>query len=71
MIFHLYLKGYGTSKIANKLNQNKILTRYNKVANKINIGGVEKNQMDFKWVDGTIYSILNKMIETLLTSDNK
>lgn len=58
LIFDSYLKGLGTVKIANKLNQMGILTRYNKVAESVDFKGLKKEGKDFSWVDGTVYSIL-------------
>jgi len=62
LIFHLYQSGLGTSKIAQKLNQNKVQTRFNKTDKNIIINGLEKEPKDFKWVDGTIYSILKNRV---------
>ncbi|MGC4023402.1 MAG: recombinase family protein [Cyclobacteriaceae bacterium] len=64
LIFSKYLSGLGTMSIANYLNEKKILTRYNKLFNekKVNINGIEKEGNKFKWVDGTIWSILNNSI---------
>jgi len=59
LIFELYLNGNGTKKIANELNRRLIPTRYNKCVTKpIKINGFEKLGKDFKWKDGTVYSIL-------------
>jgi DNA invertase Pin-like site-specific DNA recombinase len=58
MIFSLYMKDYGSKRIANKLNELHIQTRFNKDVNSIKINGVIKEGKDFKWKDGTIYSIL-------------
>jgi DNA invertase Pin-like site-specific DNA recombinase len=59
LIFNLYISGEGTKKIANELNRRKIPTRFNKSVTKtITINGIKKNPEDFKWRDGTIYSIL-------------
>lgn len=63
MIFSLYLEGNGTKRIANQLNKLKILTRYNKSVTKpILINEIEKKGEDFKWRDGTIYSILTNPV---------
>jgi DNA invertase Pin-like site-specific DNA recombinase len=63
-IFDLYIEGNGTQKIANYLNDKKITTRFNNVLTKSFKlkGGLIKNPEDFKFVDGTIYSILKNPI---------
>lgn len=71
-IFDLYLSGFGTKRIANYLNQNKVPTRYNLVVldsvkkpNKWKSNDDEiqfKNGADFDWKDGTIYSILTNKV---------
>ena len=62
-IFSLCLSGYGTTRIANVLNQLKIPTRYNKVVKKtIKVSGMQKEGSSFKWVGGTIYSILTNPV---------
>jgi DNA invertase Pin-like site-specific DNA recombinase len=63
LIFELYLSGNGTKRIANELNRQKIPTRYNKsVSGVIKINGFEKRGEDFKWKDGTVYSILTNTV---------
>ncbi len=63
MIFSWYLEGKGTKIISNQLNKQKILTRYNKSLTKsIIINDIEKNSEDFKWRDGTVYSILTNPV---------
>jgi len=59
-IFSLYLKGYGTTKIANILNDKSIPTRSKKIIE----DGLNKKEYKYKmkWVDGTIYSILKNPI---------
>jgi site-specific DNA recombinase len=62
-IFSLCLSGYGTTRISNVLNQLKIPTRYNKVVKKtIKVSGIQKEGSSFKWVGGTIYSILTNPV---------
>lgn len=64
-IFNLYLDGKGTTLICNVLNKEKIKTRYNKtVKGSIIINKREINGTDFKWREGTIYSILTNPIYT-------
>lgn len=64
LIFSKYLSGLGTMAIAKYLNEKKVPTRYNKLFSekKVNINGIEKEGKKFKWVDGTIWSILNNTI---------
>ena len=54
----------GTTQIANYLNNQHIPTRYNKLFNTrtVNLPKNQKLGSDFKWVDGTIYSILKNSI---------
>ena len=48
LIFHLYLQGNGTKRIANELNRRKIPTRYNKSVNRpIVINQIAKDGGDF------------------------
>ncbi len=70
-IFKLYLESnFGTKKIANYLNRNKIPTRYNLVVeDQIKKPKRWKNNPDeykkgseFEWKDGTIYSILTNKV---------
>ena len=62
LIFHLYLQGNGTKRIANELNRRKIPTRYNKSVNRpIVINQIAKDGGDFTWKDGTIYGILTNL----------
>jgi len=64
-IFNLNLEGNGTRKISNYLNQNHILTRYNTIFSKpLIINGFTKIPEDFKWVEGSVYSILKNPIYT-------
>ncbi len=61
LIFNLYLEGNGTTLICNHLNEKGIPTRYNKILNEnetITRNNFTKGKNDYKWVDGTIYSIL-------------
>jgi DNA invertase Pin-like site-specific DNA recombinase len=63
LIFNLYLTGNGTKKIANELNRQRIPTRYNKsVTGEIKFNGFNKRGEDFKWRDGTVYSILTNPV---------
>jgi DNA invertase Pin-like site-specific DNA recombinase len=64
LIFDLYLKGNGTTKIARHLNDLGIPTKYNKTfgSKTISLRRIEKKGREFKWVDGTIYSILKNTI---------
>lgn len=64
LIFRKYMSGLGTLSIANFLNDNKIPTRYNKLfsGKKIQLKDNEKDGSKFKWVDGTVYSILKNPI---------
>ncbi len=60
-IFNLYLNGNGTTLIADELNRRGIKTRYNKVykdKEEIKTKTFHRLPSDFKWVDGTIYTIL-------------
>ncbi len=59
-IFNYYLQGNGTTKIANILNEHKILTRTEKIL-QLN-PDKKKYSNKLKWVDGTIYSILKNTI---------
>jgi DNA invertase Pin-like site-specific DNA recombinase len=69
-IFKLYLEGNGTKRIANYLNKQKVPTRYNLLNHKVkqldkwnNKDEVSyKNGKDYKWADGTIYSILTNSV---------
>ena len=62
-IFSLCLSGYGTTRISNVLNQLKIPTRYNKVVKEtVKVSGIQKEGSSFKWVGGTIYSILTNPV---------
>jgi site-specific DNA recombinase len=62
-IFQLHNSGNGTSRIANILNQQKIPTRYNKVVeNQVKVSGLLRDGTSFKWVGGTIYSILTNKV---------
>ncbi len=64
-IFNLYLEGKGTTLICNELNKQKVKTRYNKtVKGSIIINKREIQATDFKWREGTIYSILTNPIYT-------
>ncbi len=64
-IFSLYLEGKGTTLICNELNKQKIKTRYNKtVKGSITINKREVSGSEFKWREGTIYSILTNPIYT-------
>jgi site-specific DNA recombinase len=65
LIYQKYLEGLGTSAIATFLNGKKILTKYNKVHKGKTVKtkfGYEKKAETYKWVDGTVYSILNNSI---------
>jgi site-specific DNA recombinase len=66
-IFDLYLhKKMGTQSIANFLNEKGIPTKFNKIFDSGKIVktryGRQINKDDFKWVDGTIYSIITNTI---------
>jgi hypothetical protein len=62
-IFQLHNSGYGTTRIANILNQQKIQTRYNKVVEEqVIVRGLLRDGTSFKWVGGTIYSILTNKV---------
>ena len=64
-IFNLYIEGNGTTLIADELNKRRIPTRYNKVykdKKEIKTKTFHRLPSDFKWVDGTIYSILKNTI---------
>lgn len=64
-IFKLHLSGLGTTQISNYLNNNNVPTRYQKVykGQKIKFKtGIEKAGKDFRWVDGTVYSILKNSL---------
>jgi site-specific DNA recombinase len=64
-IFRLYLEGNGTTLICNELNRSKVPTRYNKtVKGSITINKRVVNGTDFKWREGTVYSILTNTIYT-------
>jgi site-specific DNA recombinase len=64
-IFKMYLEGNGTTLICNELNRLKIQTRYNKtIKGSITINKREVKATDFKWREGTIYSILTNTIYT-------
>ena len=61
MIFELFLSGLGTMRIANKLNELKIQTRYNKFFKDkaVKYDGYTKSSTDYDWVSGTVYAILS------------
>jgi DNA invertase Pin-like site-specific DNA recombinase len=65
MMFSKYLSGLGTGAIAKYLNAEGVPTRFAKlfaekeISNKV---GFQKKGNDFKWVDGTVYSILTNSI---------
>ena len=65
LMFAKYLSGLGTSAIAKYLNSKEIPTRFatvyaeKEISNKV---GFRKKGMDFRWVDGTVYSILKNSI---------
>lgn len=65
-IFDLaYKHKHGTKRIASFLNADGIKTRYNKEIGDREIktkNGVKRNGLSYKWVDGTIYSILKNPI---------
>jgi site-specific DNA recombinase len=72
-IFGLYLDGLGTLQIANKLNEDKIPTRFNLVLNrdfKLTYRKGERRgevkqmieKSEFKWATGTIYGILTNKV---------
>ena len=64
LIFELYIKGNGTTKIAKYLNENSIPTKYNITFGEkiINLRRVEKKGNEFHWVDGTVHHILKNPI---------
>jgi site-specific DNA recombinase len=64
LIFKLYLDGLGTKKIAEKLNQLKVPTRYNLSLQKdqLTIRKRTLKKEDFVWRDGTIYGILTNEV---------
>jgi site-specific DNA recombinase len=61
-IFSLYQKGLGTTQIANYLNNKGVKTKFNRTYESDkpikNKNHIVKNAGDFKFVDGTIYTIL-------------
>ena len=62
-IFSLHQSGHGTTRIANILNQQKVKTRYNKVVeDKVVVSKLLRDGDSFKWVGGTIYSILTNPV---------
>ena len=64
-IFDLSIKGYGTKKIANVLNADGILTRYQKKYTnpiKYKSGKPPTDPQKMTWKDGTIYTILTNEI---------
>lgn len=64
-IFKMYLEGNGTTLICNELNKLKVQTRYNKtIKGSITINKRKVEASDFKWREGTIYSILTNTIYT-------
>jgi site-specific DNA recombinase len=64
LIYSLYLEGKGVQRIANELNAQNIPTRYNLSLNKeeIKINNRIHKKEDFRWKDGTIYSILTNPV---------
>lgn len=65
LIFNKYQSGLGTGSIAKYLNLKNIPTRFSKVYGEKQIlrkSGFTKKGKDFKWVDGTIHSILRNSI---------
>lgn len=64
-IYTKYLNGLGTQQIANYLNNQGILTRYNKEYQGKELTtrfGLKKKAEDYVWRDATIYSILTNSI---------
>lgn len=63
-IFEKFLSGLGTTQIANYLNNNLTPTKFNKIFNSksVKLKKEPKKGSDFKWVDGTVYSILKNSI---------
>jgi len=62
-IFDLHNSGNGTSRIARILNQQNIPTRFNKVVEKeVKVSGLMRSGSSFKWVGGTIYSVLTNRV---------
>jgi DNA invertase Pin-like site-specific DNA recombinase len=61
MIFELFLSGMGTMRVANRLNELKIETRYNKFFKDklVKYDGFTKSSTDYEWVSGTIYAVLS------------
>jgi site-specific DNA recombinase len=64
LIFKLYLEGLGTKKIAERLNQLKVPTRYNKslLKDELTIRKRTIKKEDFVWRDGTVYGILTNEV---------
>jgi len=65
IIFQKYLEGLGTKAIATFLTKTKVPTKFNKVHKGKVLKtrfGYEKKAEQYKWNDGTIYSILNNSI---------
>ena len=67
-IFDLYLQGLGTTQIANHLNSKGIKTKFNRTYADdkiiINKSKIPKQAKDYKFVDGTIYTILKNKLYT-------
>jgi DNA invertase Pin-like site-specific DNA recombinase len=63
-IFQKFLNGLGTKQLANYLNSQGIPTRFNKIfgEKEVKLQHYNKKGSDFKWVDGTVYSILKNPI---------
>lgn len=70
-VFEMYLEGYGTTLIANYLNENNVPTRLNKTPTKTNksTGKIEEKKInlknglkikynEFRWSDSTVYFML-------------
>lgn len=68
-IYNESLQGLGTNKIAERLNEDKILTRYNKIKegtlrikNKYTKKVTEKNKTEIKWAGNTVRGIITNPI---------
>lgn len=65
LIFSKYLTGMGTQKVAKYLNEEKILTRFNKIYKGKKLKqkyGLEKEGKEYTWKDGTVYRILTNSL---------
>ena len=57
-IYKLSLEGLGTPKIAEKLNEDNVPTRYNKMSGTLTVNGKTVKKSDIKWVGNTVRTII-------------